>query len=58
MNGCEARMRVARWSLVRSYLENCISGRPACSGRQMRHGFVVLNFIAWALILMSFELLT
>lgn len=47
-------MRVTGWS----YFENCIWGRAPCSGAQMRNGFLVLNFIAWALILASFELLT
>lgn len=50
-------MRVAGWSPVRSF-ENCVSGRSACSGKQMRNGFFVLNMIAWALILAGFELLT
>ena len=35
-----------------------MSGRPACSGKQMRKGFFFLNLIVWALILAGFELLT
>jgi hypothetical protein len=58
MNICEARMRVAGWSPVRSYFGNCLSAPSACSGRQMRNGFFFLNLIAWALIFAGFELLT
>jgi hypothetical protein len=49
-------MRIAGWS--RTYFGNCLSGRDACSGRQMRNGFFVLNFVAWVVILAGFELLT
>jgi hypothetical protein len=57
-NFYEIRMRVAGWSPIRSCFENCILGRAPCSGPQMRNGFIALNFIAWAIILASFELLT
>jgi hypothetical protein len=43
---------------VASYFENCIWSRSRCSGPQMRNGFLVLNFIVWALIFAGFELLT
>jgi hypothetical protein len=43
---------------VVSYFETCIWSRAPCSGPQMRNGFLVLNFIAWALIFAAVELLT
>lgn len=51
-------MQVAKWNTVRSYFETCaLSGRE-CSGRQMRNGFLMLNLIAWAIILVGIKLLT
>jgi hypothetical protein len=51
-------MQVARWSIVRSCFETCVSGGRGCSGRQMRNGFLVLNLIVWAVVLAGIKLLT
>jgi hypothetical protein len=51
-------MQVAKWNTVRSYFETCIYSQQECSGRQMRNGFLVLNLIAWAIILAGIQLLT
>ena len=47
-----------KWVSARIHLRGCWSRNPAvsCSGRQMRNGFLGINLILWALILLAFSL--
>ena len=51
-------MWVARSNSIRSYFGTCLGARAECSGKQMRNGFLMLNLIAWAIILAGVEFLT
>jgi hypothetical protein len=51
-------MEASKQTKFRFLLGNCIAGRAECSASQMRGGFVLLNFLAWVIILASIKFLT
>jgi len=61
--GMNARDRNSEWRaskwVSRIHFRDCLSRNPevACSGRQMRNGFLGINLIVWALIALAFSLL-
>ncbi|HWK95883.1 MAG TPA: hypothetical protein VNR39_10705 [Pseudolabrys sp.] len=50
-------MEVVKPTKFRSFLHHCVTGRSECSAPQMRGGFVVLNLLAWIIILVGLKLL-
>ena len=51
-------MEAAKRSRFRSFVSQCIAERGECSGPQMRGGFVLLNLLAWVVILAGIKFLT
>lgn len=51
-------MEAAKRTKFRSLLNKCIAEPNECSASQMRGGFVLLNFLAWVIILASIKFLT
>ena len=53
----ELRMEVVKRTKFRSLLIHRKTGRGECSAPQMRGGFVVLNLLAWIIILVGLKFL-
>lgn len=50
-------MEAVKRTRLRSFLSHCIAGRDECSAPQMRGGFLMLNFLAWVIILAGIKFL-